>query len=621
MPERSLPVGAELVEGGVHFRVWAPPRRRVAAVVYAQTGPARLPGPAGGGRIVELEREAGGYFSGLADGVGAGARYGFRLGNRVFPDPASRFQPDGPFGVSEVVDPTAHAWSDSGWTGIEPHRHVFYELHVGTFCRDGTWAGVERRLPYLADLGVTTLELMPAADFPGRFGWGYDGVDLYAPTRLYGRPDALRRLVDAAHGAGLAVILDVVYNHFGPAGCFLREFSPRYFSDRYEGEWGDPLNFDGADAEPVREFVIANAAYWIREFHLDGLRLDATQSMFDASPQSIVAEVTAAARAAAPHRRVLVVAENEPQDPALFSEATVDAAWNDDFHHAAHVAATGCPDAYMCHYRGTAQELLSAVKRGWLYQGQWDAWQGKPRGQPALGVSRRRFVHYLQNHDQVANSFRGERLHEQTSPGRLRALTALLLLSPQLPLLLQGQETAAASPFAYFADHDPELARLVRAGRFDFLAQFAALSTDEARALLPVPEDPQTFVACILDDAHRERRGPTFELHRDLLRLRREDPVISQRDHELDGAVLGSEAFVLRWFGDGADRVLAVNLGRSRELAAVAEPLLAPPAAGGWRILWSSDDPRYGGSGPIPLPPQGPAAVRAHSALLLGGSA
>jgi maltooligosyltrehalose trehalohydrolase len=608
MESRRLPVGAELVEDGIHFRVWAPAHARVCAAVEGRAD-------------VELEREPDGYFSGLARGVAAGARYGFRLGRRVVPDPASRFQPDGPFGLSETIDPDGFRWRDDGWRGIEPHRHVLYELHVGTFTHEGTWRGLERRLPYLAELGVTTLELMPVADFAGRFGWGYDGVDLFAPTRLYGRPDDFRRLVDRSHDAGLAVLLDVVYNHLGPAGCFLRDFSPRWFSTRYDGEWGDPLNFDGEDSAPVREFVSANAAYWIREFHLDGLRLDATQSMFDASEQHVVAEVAAAAHAAAPDRHVLVVAENEPQDARLVHEQGVDALWNDDFHHSARVAASGYTGAYYGDYRGAPQELVSAVKRGFLYQGQWYGWHQKPRGRPTGSFSRRRFVHYLQNHDQVANSLRGERLHEQTSPARLRALTALLLLAPQLPLLFQGQEFGASAPFAYFADHEAHLARQVREGRFDFVAQFPNLGDAATRSLLPTPEDPATFQACVLDDGERNARGPLWQLHRDLLELRRDDRVLAEAEPELDGAVVGTEAAAIRFFGADADRLLVVNLGGDLRFAPAPEPLLAPPEAEEWRLLWSSDHPRYGGSGALPWPDTGPWAVRAQSSVLLGAPA
>jgi maltooligosyltrehalose trehalohydrolase len=388
--------------------------------------------------VVALEADDDGHFAGLAAGAAAGTLYRYRLNGalRALPDPASRFQPDGPHGPSRVVDPDVFAWSDAGWPGLTLPGQVFYELHVGTFTREGTWESAARALPPLAALGVTVVEVMPVAEFPGRFGWGYDGVCPFAPTRLYGEPDDVRRFVDRAHGLGLGVLLDVVYNHLGPDGCYLRELSPGWFSRRHRSEWGDGLNFDGPDAGPVRAFVVANAGYWIDEFHFDGLRLDATQSIHDASPEHVVAALTRRARRAAGARSIVVVAENEPQDVRLLRPPAtgghgVDALWNDDFHHAARVAVTGRREAYYGDYRGTARELVAAARHGFLYQGQRSTWQRKARGTSTRGVPPARLVSYLQNHDQVANSADGRRLHALTSPGRWRAITALLLLGPR----------------------------------------------------------------------------------------------------------------------------------------------------------------------------------------------
>jgi maltooligosyltrehalose trehalohydrolase len=592
--QRRFPVGAEIAaRDGVNFRVWAPKRRRVEVVLEDS------------GAIHALKAEADGYFAGTV-AAHAGSWYRFRLdgGPNLHPDPASRFQPQGPHGPSQVIDPAGFEWTDAGWPGSGRDGQVVYEMHIGTFTPEGTWETARLQLPHLAALGVTLLEVMPVAEFPGRFGWGYDGVDLFAPTRLYGRPDDFRCFVDAAHAAGLGVILDVVYNHFGPDGNYLREFSDAYFTDRYGNEWGEAINYDGDDAGPVREFVQANAAYWIEEFHLDGLRLDATQQIFDKSGLHVLAEVTQAVRHAAGGRATFVVAENEPQDARLLWPVSaggcgLDALWNDDFHHAAIVALTGRQEAYYSDYRGKPQEFLSALKYGFLFQGQRYSWQKKRRGTPTLDQPAAAFVIFLENHDQVANSGRGLRGHQKTSPGRWRALTALLLLGPNTPLLFQGQEFSSSAPFLYFADHNPDLARAVARGRRQFLSQFRRLATPEMQAVLADPADPATFERCKLNLAERDKNAGMLALHEDLLRLRREDPVIKQRrPRGMDGAVLGPETLVIRFFGgaDG-DRLLLVNLGRDLDLDPAPEPLLAPPAGCRWETLWSSEDPRYGGQG------------------------
>jgi maltooligosyltrehalose trehalohydrolase len=594
---RSLPIGAEVVPGGVHFRVWAPKRRRVEVVHQA-----------GDSGSVELESEGDGYFSGLVEGIGAGALYQYRLdGGDAFPDPASRFQPEGPHGPSRVVDPAAFGWTDQGWPGVGREGQVLYEMHVGTFTREGTWEAAARELPELARLGITVIEMMPIAEFPGRFGWGYDGVDLFAPSHLYGEPDDLRRFVDRAHAAGLGVILDVVYNHLGPDGNYLNQFADAWFTDRYENDWGEAINFDGEDAGPVRELYLANAGYWIDEFHFDGLRLDATQDIHDASDDPIVAaigrRVRRRARETAGGRSTLLVAENEPQETRLVRPAGrggygLDALWNDDFHHTAQVALAGRNEAYYTDYLGTAQELVSAVKYGYLYQGQRYSWQKQRRGSPGLDLPPSAFVSFLQNHDQIANSGRGERCHRVSSPGRFRAMTALLLLGPATPMLFQGQEFCSSAPFLYFADHNPELAEAVRKGRLEFLSQFPSLATPELQACVAVPHEPSTFERCKLDFAERERHASCYALHRDLLRLRREEPAFrAQRKGGVDGAALTPEALVLRFFDPDGDRLLLVNLGRDLHFVPAPEPLLAPPESCRWEILWSSEDPRYGGCG------------------------
>ncbi|HEX2570694.1 MAG TPA: malto-oligosyltrehalose trehalohydrolase [Polyangia bacterium] len=639
--KRRLPIGVELIpprtlpltEGGAHIRVWAPRRTTVEMVIEGAPRPIRL----------EPEQSARGYFSGLVPSLRAGTRYRLRLDNEptLYPDPASRFQPEGPHGPSEVVDPYSYPWSDAdrAWRGAELRGQVFYELHIGTFTPEGTWQAATERLGDLVDLGVTALEVLPVAEFPGRFGWGYDGVDLYAPYHLYGTPDDMRRFVDRAHGLGLAVLLDVVYNHLGPDGNYLGAFSPSYTTSRYANEWGDALNFDGPDAGPVREFFVANAGYWVEEFHLDGLRLDATQSIHDASPEHVLQAITRRVRQAAGERRTLVIGENEPQDVRLLKPPEaggpgLEALWNDDFHHSARVAATGLIEAYYTDYRGRPQEFVSIAKRGYLFQGQRYQWQKKGRGTPTYGIAPLHFVHYLQNHDQVANTGTGERLHTITSPARHRALTALLLLGPHTPLLFQGQEFSASSPWSYFADHNSELAPLVKKGRGEFVAQFPSVATPEVQERLPAPEDQAVFERCKLDLGERERHAAAYALHKDLLRLRREDPTFAaQGAWGLDGAVLGEAAFVLRFFGEGGagdagghqpletmgrgDRLLILNLGPCLHLWPAPEPLLAPPTGRRWRPLWSSEHPRYGGRGtPQPDTDEG-WRLPAESALVL----
>jgi maltooligosyltrehalose trehalohydrolase len=622
-PGRRLPVGAELLpDGGVHFRVWAPRRDRVEVLLYSDP---LLSQPSA---VVPLTPVGSGYFAGSSPRARDGTLYRYRLdGEGALPDPASRFQPSGPEGPSQVVDPATFGWGDDGWTGVGIDEAVIYEMHVGTFTPEGTWEAAARELATLADLGVTVVEMMPVADFPGRFGWGYDGVNLFAPTRLYGRPDDLRAFVDTAHRLGIAVILDVVYNHLGPSGNYLREFSPFYFSDRYENEWGDPLNFDGPYASGCREFFVENAGYWIAEFHFDGLRLDATQQIFDASEEHVLRAIGRRVRTAAAGRKTLLVAENEPQQVRLVRPESqggygLDALWNDDFHHSAVVALTGRNEAYYSDHLGSPQELVSAARHGFLYQGQRYAWQKKRRGSPTSGLHPATFVNFLENHDQVANSFDGARLHQLCDPGGYRAMAALLLLGPGTPMLFQGQEFASTAPFLYFADHEPELAAAVARGRKEFLAQFPSLASADVQALLADPASEETFRRSILDPGERQRHRQAHNLHRDLLRLRRSDPAFRvPAAHSVEGAVLGPAAFVLRFLArPGADRLLLVNLGLQLHLEALPEPLLAPPEGREWRVLWSSEDPAYGGRGTPPVETEDGWHLPGRSAIVLAAA-
>jgi maltooligosyltrehalose trehalohydrolase len=611
---RRLTVGAELQEGGgAHVRVWAPACQRIDLVIP----------PSGGApeRVMTMIREPDGHFHIFDADARAGGRYWFRLDqDRLRPDPASRWQPDGPHAPSAYVDPTGFAWTDGKRKGLHPSGQVIYEMHVGTFTAEGTWRAAAAELAELARIGITTIEMMPIAEFPGRFGWGYDGVDLYAPYHLYGVPDDLRAFVDRAHALDLAVILDVVYNHLGPDGNYLGEFSRDYFTDKYTNDWGKAINFEGP--APAREFFVQNARYWIEEFHFDGLRLDATQDIKDASARHVIAEILDAARAASGSVPIYVVAENEPQDTRIVRPAErggygADALWNDDAHHTAVVALTGRREAYYRDYQGTAQELISCARFGYLYQGQWYSWQSQRRGTPALDLLPHAFVTYLENHDQVANSAFGRRLHLSSSPGNFRAMTAWMLLGPATPMLFQGQEYSSSKPFLYFADHQPDLAEAVRRGRVEFLSQFPSLTDERVVQQLSPPSDEETFARCKLDRSERTTHAAAYALHCDLIALRKRDPVLARAGTiRPEGAVLGPGALLLRYIdGEHGDRLLIVNLNCDVDFTPAREPLLGAPLGARWKLAWSSEAPEYGGQGAPPLDADGPWRIPGSSAM------
>jgi maltooligosyltrehalose trehalohydrolase len=599
-PSRRYPIGAEILPEGVHFRVWAPQCKKVEVVLLREGVEAHQLA------VAELTPEDDGYFSGYCEQAEEGSLYRFRLdGGDALPDPASRFQPEGPHGPSQVVHP-GFEWTDKDWRGITLDGHVMYEIHVGTFTEEGTWRAATEQLLALKELGITLVEVMPVADFPGRFGWGYDGVNHFAPTRLYGYPDDMRRFVNTAHSLGLGVMLDVVYNHFGPEGNYLERFSQYYYSAEESG-WGRAINFDAEHCGGVRELCIANACYWIDEFHVDGLRFDSTHSILDNSPRHILGDITDRARETAAKRnvKILLVAENEAQEERCLRAAEhggfgMDGVWNDDFHHAAHVALTGYHDAYYSEYNGSPQELISAVKWGYLYQGQRYFWQGKRRGAPTIGVSPTCFINYVQNHDQVGNSAWGTRIHKLTNPGGLRAMTALLLLSPQTPMIFQGQEYHSNRPFLYFADLSHEISSQVHTGRIEFLKQFTNIDSPEVIDAIDKPYDIDTFLQSKLDLKERESNShrKALSLYRDLIKLRREDPVFSRAySCHIEGAVLGQAAFLLRYFCEDQQRLVLFNLGRELHLAPEPEPMLAPPLGCRWETVWSSEWLEYGGQG------------------------
>ncbi|MEY2545365.1 MAG: maltooligosyltrehalose trehalohydrolase, partial [Verrucomicrobiota bacterium] len=418
--------------------------------------------------------------------------------------------------------------------------------------------------------------------------------------------DDLRFFVDQAHSLGLGVILDVVYNHFGPDGNYLAAFSDHYTAEAVRNEWGDCINFDGENSGPVREFFITNGRYWIDEFHFDGFRFDATQSIRDKSEEYIVGAIGRAARKAAGESAIVLIAENERQETKLIRPRSeggddLDALWNDDWHHTALVALTGIREAYYSDHGGSPQEFISAAKYGYLFQGQPYVWQEAPRGYPTFGTKPEAFVSFIENHDQVANTAFGERVRFLTSPPRYRAMVALLLLGPWTPMLFQGQEFGATAVFRYFSDvGDDELKEAVRKGRFEFLAQFPSVATPEVQARLPVPFHRSTFEGCKLDWSDRERHPQLYSLHRDLIALRQSDPrfrVLKQNG--VDGAVLSSDSFILRYFAEqpNEERLLMVNLGSHHVFRPAPEPLLAPPDRYEWETLWTSESAKYGGLG------------------------
>jgi maltooligosyltrehalose trehalohydrolase len=592
-------LGAYFEEDAVTFRVWAPAHRQVELVLR--------PGDVSMQRLL-MTPAGDGIFTLTHRGVSTGDLYEYQLDGRgPFPDPASRFQPRGVHGPSAIVDPRSFAWSDEGWCGVPLERAVIYELHVGTFTDAGSFAGVTERLPYLADLGVTVVELMPIADFPGARNWGYDGVSLFAPSRAYGTPDDLRRLVDTAHRLSLAVILDVVYNHFGPDGAYAGVFSPLYSSTRHRSPWGAAVNLDGEGSIQVREFFIENALHWLHEYHFDGLRLDATHGLIDDSPYHFAADLTARARASLPGRRLLLVAEDERNLATIVHTPVdggwgLDAVWADDFHHHVRRMTAGDRDGYFEDYSGTTDDLAATIRQGWFYTGQFSAHHARPRGTDPSGVPLDRMVFCIQNHDQIGNRPFGRRLNHQIDPALFRALSALLLFVPETPLLFMGQEWAASTRFLFFTHHHAELGTLVTQGRREEFSRFEAFADPVMRAQIPDPQALSTFADSHLrwaEIANAPHAG-ILELYRTLLKLRRTEPaLLGCGDLEVtafDSASLG----VLRRRGDEALLlVLCAEAPGWIDLHSWAPARTFPT----WEIVLSTEDGRFQEShDPAPAP-------------------
>jgi malto-oligosyltrehalose trehalohydrolase len=518
-----------------------------------------------------MRKASTGWYALTVPTAGAGSRYQFRLPDGLLvPDPASRFNPDGVHGPSEVIDPAAFDWPDDDWLGRPWEDAVIYELHVGSFTPAGSFAGVIERLDYLAHLGVTAIELMPVAAFPGRRNWGYDGVLPFAPNATYGRPDDFKRLIAAAHQRGLMVLLDVVYNHFGPDGNYLHAYAPAFFNPRHVTPWGAAINFDGDGSRTVRDFYIHNALYWLEEYHLDGLRLDAVHAFCDDSSPDIVEELeTTVRQGPGQERQVHLVLEND-RNQARYLGRDV-AQWNDDIHHALHVLASGETDGYFADYADEPMKRLGrCLAEGFAFQGETSRFHDNElRGEPSSHLPPGAFVSFLQNHDQVGNRAFGERLCHLVSPTALKAVTAVLLLAPPPPLLFMGEEFAAAQPFLFFCDFGGELASKVTAGRRREFASFARFADPAERERIPDPNADQTFTACVLDwsAAEREPHRAVLKLHRRLLALRRQ--WIAPRLAGMgNGApkltLLSKRALKVLWrLGDGSGLSLVANLGEA----------------------------------------------------------
>ena len=562
--KHEMPFGAECRSGGTtRFRLWAP---------HAESVDIHLPDIR---RYLPMAKIQDGWFE-LATEVRAGAQYQFRIDNQYsIPDPASRFQPLSVHGTSEIIDPLAFEWQDDNWRG-RPWEEA-YELHVGTFSREGTFAGAEAKLDYLAEVGITAIELMPLSSFPGERNWGYDGVLPYAPARSYGRPDDLKHFIDAAHAKDLMVFLDVVYNHFGPDGNYLWLYAPQFFTDRHRTPWGQAINFDGSNSRVVRDYFIHNALYWLEEYHCDGLRLDAVHAIADDSLPHILTELAETVRHEfAGERHIHLVLENDDNASQFLRHLGKDnpgwysAQWNDDIHHALHVLLTEEKDGYYSDYADNpSQHLGRCLAEGFAYQGQPSTFRdGAPRGQPSRHLPPAAFVSFLQNHDQIGNRALGERIVTLADPAVLKAAIAILLLAPSPPMLFMGEEFGANSPFLFFCDFGSELGEKVRDGRRAEFARFEQFRSPQAQVRIPDPNNQATFLASKLDWAclgqQPHRKWLTF--YRDLLRWRRQKIVPRIKDIAQGRAhydVLGPSAVHVRWpFEKGGSLELIANLGR-----------------------------------------------------------
>ncbi|MFK7602471.1 malto-oligosyltrehalose trehalohydrolase [Deinococcus sp. SM5_A1] len=544
-PETRL--GAHLLPGGeqTRYRVWSTTARQVEVRVNGTLHPMTALGDC--------------FFEAVLP-VGAGARYLFVLDGQEVPDPYARFLPDGVHGEAEVDHPDAYTWKNTGWNGIALDECIFYELHVGTFTSEGTYQAAQEKLPYLKELGITAIQMMPLAAYDGERGWGYDGVAMYAPHAPYGRPEELMAFIDAAHGLGLGVFLDVVYNHFGPAGNYLPSYSPSYFTERFSSAWG--MGLDYAEAH-MRRYVTGNALMWLDEYGFDGLRLDATAAMQDDSPLHILQELAQEVHELGGTH--LLLAEDHRNEPGLVLDDGLDGIWVDDFHHEVRVTLTGEQEGYYGGFQGSAAELAHVINRGWKYEGQfWDVTGEKhARGKSSDGLEAPSFVYCIQNHDQIGNRAIGDRLqqHEKVSIQHFRGASTLLLTLPMTPLLFQGQEWAAETPFPFFSDHAGELGHLVTEGRKKEFAYFS----DFTHLEVPDPQARSTFESAKLDWQEKDggEHAQTLNLYKTLLKLRSEDPVLQNRSRQFLSAGSEGELLWVRQKNPAGERLLLWNVGKT----------------------------------------------------------
>ena len=560
-----MPFGAELsADGRVRFRLWAPGARRVEL---------SLDDGRGGAQILPMSPLADGYYEIITAAAQPGSAYRYRInGENQVPDPASRLNPQDVHGPSQVVDPTEFDWTDGEWHSRPWHEAVVYELHVGTFSPEGTFAGVEARLDHLVELGVSVIELMPIADFPGKRGWGYDGVLLYAPESAYGTPNELKSLIAAAHKRGIAVMLDVVYNHFGPEGNYLGMYSPQFFTERHHTPWGAAINFDGEHSRPVRDFFVNNTVYWLEEYHFDGLRFDAVHAIMDDSKQHIMTEIAETARAyAGGDRNIYLVLENGANEARFLGapgrSSKYDAQWDDDVHHCLHTILTGEKDGYYSDYAEQPHaKLCRSLAEGFVYQGEHSNYESKPRGEPSAHLPPTAFVIFLQNHDQIGNRALGERLgHLVKTEQALRAATAVLLLAPSPPMLFMGEEWNAPQPFPYFCDFEPELATKVREGRKKEFAHFERFRDPAHSDRLPDPTIVSTMESARLDWSKPAAPGHEdwLDLYRRLLMIRQRDivPLVPEIRFGACSKLEAGAAFAVDWaLSEGSVLHLIANL-------------------------------------------------------------
>jgi maltooligosyltrehalose trehalohydrolase len=587
--------GPAIVDGGVRFRLWAPNQTKVSLVLNE-------------GSRVPMTRAEDGWHELTSPTCKAGTLYRFVLEDGLaVPDPASRFQPADVHGPSEVIDPAGYAWDDDSWRGRPWEECIVYELHIGAFTQQGTFRSAIERLDYLAELGITAIEIMPVADFPGDRNWGYDGVLIFAPDSSYGRPDDLKALVDAAHARNIMVFLDVVYNHFGPDGNYLPTYSP-IFTEHHKTPWGAAVNYDADGSRQVRQFVLENAAYWIEEFHFDGLRLDAVHAIKDDSDIHILEEIASRVRGAAPHRQIHLILENEENEAALLQRQAdmplyYTAQWNDDVHHVLHAGATGETSGYYSEYAGDTEKLGRALAEGFAFQGELMAYRGSGRGEPSGHLPPTAFVSFIQNHDQVGNRAFGDRLTSFAPAEGVRAIASIYLLLPQIPMLFMGEEFGASQPFPFFAHFGPELADAVREGRRAEFAKFPEFQDPQKRAAIPDPTSETTFKSAKLDwsEVKQETHAEWLAFYRELLVVRRREIVPRLKEIAGNSAsyqVLGKGSVSVRWtMGDGSRLSLVANLSGER-LSSVASQgrrlwsvgSTGESSLGPWGVVWSLDE-------------------------------